>query len=362
MIAFVPIALLFATCLVVVVLELRSRRPVAAAARRERVGHAFMLGLISLVVLSPALALIFDRPLPVEPPVDPHAGEGCGDSSSAGDELVVLAIVIYLGARSGIGIVAAIARAVAGAPKRLVSGHAGLTVAAFALALTHSAAWVRVLMPGPTPDDFATYGALTPDHGAEGWRAELMLRRARRGPLVEIPHGPALASDVEERRSSSHGSWSSGSRLKDGLHAWVGGEPVIFYLTGDGVAGASVEQRSRNDVPPERRPHFQTWPRVAPAAGGGWIFIERRPDGASFALETYASATATGVDQREVWLLVRPSPWPLVIATLLGLLGLWAAVTAHRRGDAAGLGLVASWLWLEAAALDLFAYAPYLGL
>ncbi len=362
MIAVVSVALVVAACLAAVVAELRGRQPVpdAAAKTGKRPGLAFLLGAIALVVLSPQIAFVVERPLSVDMPVDPHAGEGCGGDSDGGAAFLVVALGIYLGGRFILGLLGMLVRAIAGAPTRVVTGTHAQAIAAFAVALTFGVTWLRLFWPGPSENEIHTYGALTSDAGLRGWRIEHTIAALSDGPLLEIPVGPAT-HDIQRSESHSHGSWGR-DRLKDGLHAWVAGKPVLFYWTGEQIVGAPTPDRHPSDVPSARRPHFQIWPRVASHRDGGWLFVERRPGGSIFAVQTFGSGTARGVDTRDLWLVLRPSVIAHAVGLLLVLAGVAAAAAAQRRGDAPGLRLLSAWIWFEAAALELFYYAPFLGL
>lgn len=360
----VAVTLCAVASLAAVIAELHGRRPSATElSRGHRAGLAFVLGVMALVVLSPQLALVFDRPLPVAPPDDPLGGAGCGDDAGDDALLFVVVLVVYVGGRAGLGILACVVRAVAAPPTRVVTGRRALMISACFVAVTFPLATARLLLPGPTPDDFRTYGALTPDAGARGWRAEHTLDARGGGPLVELRRVGRPASDTHVHECHSHACFFSGRRLATGLHAWVGDAPVLIYAQGDTLVGAPVTARDPSEVPSARRPHFQGWPQVATRShGDGWLLVERRRDGSFFAVQTWASGQAESVYHRDVWLLVRPSEIPHGIAFALILLGLAAARASRRRGDSPGLALLAAWLWLEAGALDLFAYAPYLGL
>ena len=364
MIAVVPVIVCAGVCLLAVIAELRGRqaRPTELS-RGHRAGLAFLVGLVGLVALSPQLALVLDRPLPVAPPANPLAGDGCGDSSGDDTLVLVIALAVYLGARTGLGVVAALVRAIARPPARVVTGKPAMTVAAIFLGVIFPIVSARLLLPGPSPADFTTHGALTPDAGARGWRAEHTIDASRAGPLVPLRRLDRPVSDTTARAFRGHGSFAPERSLAPGLHGWVGGAPVLIYSNGAALVGAPVASRAPDEVPPERRPHFQSWPHVAPRSDtDGWLLVEHRRDGARFAVQTDASGKPEGVDHRDVWLLVRPSEIPHGIAFVLFLLGLAAALASQRRGHSPGLALVAAWLWLEAGAVDLFAYAPYLGL
>lgn len=361
MIILAPIVICAAVGVLAWVLELRGRQPRTVEMSRGRLaGLAFLLGLIACVAVSPQIGLVFDRPLPVEPPANPLAGEGCHDDSSDDAVILVIVLAVYFGARMGLGTLGALVRAAASPPPRVVTGKPAMSVAAIFVGVIFPIASVRILLPGPTPDDFATYGALTPDAGARGWRADVVIDGTRAGPFVELPR---LSGSVSDITSSSRSHGSSGPYLKSGVHGWVADQPVLIFKDGERLVGAVVGDRDPSRVPPERRPHFETWPQVAPRGGAdGWILVERRADGARFAMQTYEGGTADGVDLRDVWILVRPSEIPHGIAFMLILLGLACARASLRRGNSPGFALCAAWLWLEAGALDLYAYAPVLGL
>lgn len=359
----VPITICAAVGTVACGLELHGRQPrTVELSRRQLAGLAFLLGLLALVVISPQIALVFDRPLPVEPPADPLAGQGCSSDNSDHTILLVIVLVMYFGARAGLGILGAVVRALAPPPSRVVTGKPSMTVAAFFLAAIFPIVTARLLLPGPSPDDFATYGALTPDAGARGWRADLVIDGMCAGPLADLPRFDTAVSDIK-LASGGHGTFSTGPYLAPGVHAWVADEPALIFKEGERLVGAPVYDRNPERVPLERRPRFQSWPQVAPRADGeGWILVERRPDGRRFAMKVASYGDAEDAEFRDVWALVRPSEIPHGIAFALVLLGIACARASQRRGNTPGFALCAAWLWLEAGALDLYAYAPVLGL
>jgi hypothetical protein len=269
---------------------------------------------------------------------------------------------MYFGARAGLGALGAIVRAVAAPPSHVVTGQHAMKVGGLFLGVLFPIATVRVLLPGPTVDDFTTYGAITPDAGARGFRADLVIDGARAGELHDIPVLSDAMSDVK-RGGGGHGTFSTGPYLASGIHAWVGGVPVLIFKLEHELVGATVSDRTSANVPPERRPHFRSWPKVAPRADGeGWILVEHRPDGSRFAMNVTSYGEADSADLRDVWALVRPSEIPHGIAFALALLGLAFARASLRRGNSPGFALCAAWVWLEAGALELYAYAPVLGL
>jgi hypothetical protein len=336
--------------------------------RGYHAGLVFMIGAMTVVALSPQLILLFDRPLPVAAPANPRAGAGCSDDG-AGDALaVVIALAVYLGGRLGPAMMAAFVRAVRGPPGFVYTGKHAQTVAAIFLGIVFPFVTARLFVPGPVAADFTTYGALTPDGGLRGWRIEHTIDALRTGPLEPLPLLDAPVSDLSEG-SHGHGTFSSGPHLKSGVHGWVAGAPVLIFFDRGHLSGAFVASRDATDVPPERRPRFESWPLVAPRSAGfadsggdGWILVDRRRDGSTFALKVSSFGDATEVDSRDVWLLVRPSQLVHGITFALFLLGLSLAHAAHRRGNSPGLALLSAWIWLEAGALDLYYYAPYLGL
>jgi hypothetical protein len=361
MIVLIPITLCFAVGVLAVVLELRGRVPrTGETSRRYHAGLAFLLGALALFALSPQIALVFERPLPVDPPANPLAGEGCHDDSGNDAALIAFALALYFGARFGLGIIAAIARAIAQPPARVVTGKPAMTVAAIFLGVLFPIVSARILLPGPSADDFTTYGALTPDSGLRGWRIEHTIDALRAGPVVELPIMRGATSDITDG-GGSHGY--GGPYLKAGVHGWVGEQPVLIYESGGELVGAFVAERTVDRVPPDRRPRFTKWPLFAPLPGAdGWLLVEHRPNRTIFAMKTYTDGSAENVDARDIWLILRPSEIPHGIAFALFLVGLACARTSLRRGNTPGYALLAAWLWLEAGAVDLFYYAPFLGL
>jgi hypothetical protein len=365
----VPIVACLAAGVIAAFWEARGRHAYTPVrGRAYHAGLAFMIGAMAVVVLSPQLILLFDRPLPVAAPANPRAGEGCSDDGSGNALAVVVALAVYLGGRLGPAMIAAFVRAVRGPPGVIYTGKHAQAVAAIFLGVVFPFVSARLLVPGPMPADFTTYGALTPDGGLRGWRIEHTVDALRGGPLRELPILRGSVSDLSAG-SHGHGSFSSGPYLKSGVHGWVAGEPVLIFVDENRLVGAHVDTRDAADVPPERRPRFESWPLVAPrpagfsdGGGDGWILVDRRRDGAIFALKVSSFGDATHVDTRDVWLLVRPTEVAHGVVFALFLVGLALALAAHRRGNSPGLALLSAWIWLEAGALDLYYYAPYLGL
>ncbi|HUQ03028.1 MAG TPA: hypothetical protein VM261_11055 [Kofleriaceae bacterium] len=364
----VPIVACLAAGVVAAFWELRGAHAYTPVrGRGYHAGLVFVIGAMTVVALSPQLLLLFDRPLPVAAPANPHAGEGCSDDGSGNALAVVIALGVYLGGRLGPAMMAAFVRAVRGPPGFIYTGKHAQTVAAVFLGVVFPIVSLRIFVPGPTVDDFTTYGALTPDGGLRGWRAEHMIAALRTGPLEPLPILDAPTEDLSEG-SHGHGSFSSGPHLKSGIHGWVAGDPVLIQVHETRLVGARVLTRDASDVPSERRPRFETWPLVAPRAAGfsdadgGWILVERRRDGSIFAMKVSSYGDADQVDIRDVWPLVRPTEIPHGITFALFLLGIALARAAHRRTSSPGLALLSAWIWLEAGALDLYYYAPYLGL
>ena len=302
--------------------------------------YAFVAAL-PLVPFSPGWLVLFEGAvgLPVEPPESPVRAEPWSFDFDLGAGFlatVVLMLLLVYVAPPLVGFLVGRRRDLAARP--LPSGRRLFLVAGMVAAAVAVVATARFAIGGAAPTDFGTYGALTPDAGAAGWRADAVLSRAMAGgaTLRPLAEGDPLESDVEWHPGNDCcGALASmpGWRELPGLKAWVAGRPVLIQRAEDGsLVAHAVRGRSPSDVPPERRPHFVSMPKWATGAGrpyATYVLVEDRPDGSRFAVRmTDTDAVETSV--ADVGLLLKPPFVPLL--ALLGILGLaaWLHVRVLR--------------------------------
>jgi hypothetical protein len=303
-------------------------------------------GLLLLVVISPSALWLADVSLPVERPPEPwrEHGMGCGDGGPDWTLIVALYLVVRLGPAALGAIIGAVRRSttVPDATRAMKVMRVAF-IAALAIALA------RCAVGGVPRSSFTTYGATTPP-GASGWRLDLQL--ARLGERKPIPERGVIEGELEYH-GGSHGGFSTGpyTSARDGLQAWVGGEPALFYVDHDELVGAYVAHRDPQQIPHARRPHFAAWPEVAdaddrdlaiigPADGGGTLVV-RVSDTTG---DVYAAT------EHDAWPFIAPRMVPVLLGMLLG-----AIAFALQRWT-----LLATWIYLEATAALLYGVARYL--
>jgi hypothetical protein len=301
--------------------------------------------MLLLVVISPSVLWLADVSLPVERPAEPwrDSGMGCGDSGPEWPVLLAIYLLIRLGPGALLAIIGALRRRTslpdAARPMRFVR-------VAFVVALAITLA--RCAVGGASRDAFTTYGATTPA-GASGWRLDLQL--ARLGDRRPIPEGAVIEQELE-RHGGSHMGLSTGpyTSAREGMQAWVAGDPVLFHVEQGELVGSRVAHRDPQMIPHERRPHFAAWPEVARAdeddlavigraEGGGWLVVRMSEYGYVYA-----------ANEHDAWPFVAP-PWlPVLVGMMLG-----AVAFALQRWT-----LLATWIYLEATAVLLYGVARYL--
>ncbi len=357
-------ALLFVLGLVIFVIELRRAPAVSGDVPRSRHG-AVSGALVSLllVAISPSCLLLDDRDLPVERPAEPWRDDGGGCNSEHDDSSFALIVVVglYLAVRGGLPIVVALGAVSQRRPPPTVpDGRFALRVVMVATSAVGVLATARMAACGARPDEFTTYGGLTPAK-AEGWRVDRVLawKLEERGP---IPEGAVLLSELEDHEGShmppAHGPYTT---ALPGLQAWVDGAPVLFHRDAQRVVGSWVRHRDAR-ISPERRPHFAAWPEVARLDADHLVIIGRGVDGGTLAVKvSERDLAAVAVTYVDVGLLVSPAIWPWMIGLILTAIG--AALAWQRRGaGTAATRMLAAWLMLEATAVWLYGYASAFGL
>jgi len=343
-----------------VVLEARRAPPTPGATRRHRVAVYGLLGALMMVALSPSvLLLVEEHRLPVEPPAEPWHDPTTGCSGGGpGTGLVIAALILYVVVRASPA-VAAMTVGARRSTRRVPTGRLALRVTTVGFALIAGLASARMAACGAPPSRFTPYGALTPA-GADGWRVRAALFYALDGELQPIATAPMIEDEHRYVMSSHLGPPPPSAR--PGLHAWVGTEPVLFFVDEhQQVVGASVRERAATFIPPEGRPHFRDWPQVGRLDRAHYVIAGRGLDGGVLAIKvsTY-DLSAESVSYGEVGLLVRPRPWRWLAGLLLGVAGLALGWHARRRDDAVWR-LLAAWMLLEATAIALYSLLPYLG-
>lgn len=351
----------------VLVIELRRAPTSTTATAGARVAVMGALGALVLVALSPSLALVDLRDLPVERPAEPwrDATGGCGRDDGLGAGVMAIALAIYVAVRGGpavIAMVAAAARRRPGAPRRLPDGRAALRVATIAFAVTGGLATARLAAGGAAPEAFTTYGALTPA-GARGWRVDAALALTL-GASAPIATGAPIADELAHH-PGSHMPPASGpfTLARAGLQAWVGAQAVLFHVGDAGrVVGAPVSHRDPAMIPPARRPHFGTWPRVARLDDRHLAIVGTGADGGVLAVKVSDyDLGAVAATYADAGLLVRPRWWPWLLGAIVGAAGVALGRRAQRR-DHPAHRLIAAWLLLEATAVMTYGHLAALGL
>jgi len=356
-----------------VALELRRASVLPALAppdRRRARGAVLAFALAACgAPLAPAWVVPFTDfggPLPVAEPENPHAGEPWTFDFGFTWELLLAAALLVVLVRVVPVVVAWFVghrRRAAELPlpagrtfSQLAGGLAG-AVAVLAVA--------RVAFGGVAPGDFTTHGALTPDAGAAGWRLDLVLVDviADAAALRPLAAGPPLASELEwDEGNDCCGALAMmpGWHEVSGLKAWVGGRPVLIETTAERtLRWRPVAERDERDFPGARRPRFESLPWWAPAADGGYVLLETRPDGSTFAMRSDGTGSRTVTSWEVSWLLAAPAG-PLLVL----LLAMLAAFLLARRAAAGSihgpvLRFAAAWILLEASAGTVVLYLPY---
>ncbi len=359
-------AVLFCGTVILVALESR-RRTVSPRMTGPR--GTLLVAFVMLVIapISPAWLFAFlDPTLPVAAPGGPG---GCGDDGHTLGQLANVVVIVGVPLLRGVPLlIAAVAARLLRRPKRLPSGRLVCTGTSVALGVTLFVVGGRLVLGGAPPEQFSTYGAVTPP-GARGWRARLVIDRLRTSELRALRNaGPATLSEYvsSSRASTNHMAPQLGGRTlaHDGLKIYVRdvayfvktrtrGDPQLFSL-------ADPDEKT---FPPERRPHFETIPEVA-STMDGWLLREQRSDGTVFAVVFQANGNARPASIHEVSWLVRPS-WLPFLACLLACILLLYWIRGRERASLpaeqlARLRVYAAWAQLELATLLCALYLPYL--
>lgn len=318
----------------------RSRAPGGPTDRRAR-GWAFAW-LAALVVVVPFVAwLLFEitaglEPGPARPP-DPFRHDTGFDL-----DLDLFPVVVAAGAAllAGLASVVALVYGI-GARRGAAQRQLGVPTGTTTLKVMRWLAIVTTLLAlgrapfGAVADELGWYGSVTVP-GDDGVRAHATVRNISAGPRRDVIVG-APVEDDRTRWSGSDccGGFASpgGSRTADGLHAWVGGEPVLFVRDDHGVTMHRVGEREPGTF--EDRARFVAIPQcveVKPpphGTGSGRVLLVDETDGLRTAmLDPYGP---TAPSRAELGLVARPplGPWTV-------LAGLWLlAVALGRKAEAA---------------------------
>jgi hypothetical protein len=328
--------------------------------------YAFAAGMV-LAPVSPAwLLAVRAIPLPVARPATPSLEGGWRMDFDLGTSFLLFALAGYALVRLGPVLVAwRVARRSKRTDLPVPSGRRLVLFAGFFAAAVAVLATGRVALSGAWPEEFGTYGALTPDEGAAGWRADAVIgRRIASGARMRaLAQGEELVREIDffADDALTSAALATGPTEAPGLKAWVAGRPVLIERQKDGMLAARpVAERLSDDFPQERRPHFRTMPKWATGAESGtYVLVEERGGGARFAVVVDESG-ARQVQVRQVGLLLAAPPLPV-----FGLLGvLLVAIFLSRRAAAGSpwggpLRFGAAWLLLEASIATALSYWPY---
>jgi hypothetical protein len=329
--------------------------------------YAFAAGLV-LAPVSPAwLLAVRTVPLPVARPDTPALAGAWRMDFDLGTGFFLFVAVGYALVRLGPVLVAwLIVRRSKRSGLPVPSGRRLVLFAGFFAAAVAAFAAGRVALSGAWPEEFRTYGALTPDEGAAGWRADAVLGRriaggARLRPLAQ---GEELEREVDffAGDATSAAALSAGPTEAPGTKVWVAGRPVLIERQADGtLAARPVRERPPEDFPPERRPHFRTMPQWATGSEPGtYVLVEERAGGMRFAVIVDESGVRPA-EVRQVGLLLAAPSLPV-----FGLLGvLLVAIFLSRRAAAGSpwggpLRFGVAWLLLETSIAVALIYWPYI--
>jgi hypothetical protein len=339
----------------------------------HRTARGAALGLLAGLCLAPLGLVWAVAPVggvPVAPPARPWAGPTgelleIGAATLFGIALFLIALRLL---PSAIGFLAG--RRASADRLGIPSGRRTLRAALAFGTIVALAAVVRFAVGGYDPTTLRTYGALTPDGGAEGWQVERVLRRVLpdRSALQPLAEGPPLESELSYHEcgdSCAMLGGSSGYVSESGLKAWVAGSPALIQLQGGIPVLRPVARRDPADVPHERRPHFSTMPTWAgmpkdPGELDRYVLVEERPDGRVFAVVMNA-ADADGASLSTLGALLQAPFWPWFVLVVALFAAGWIARRVTQDTPRAGpIRIAAAWVVLETAVLALALYSRYL--
>lgn len=318
--------------IVVVALWQAPRGPDDPRAREAR--WAFVAAALTLP-LGPAILLHANRRLPAEPP--DHWQESIWSvwTGTAGDTWYAVAAILLL-LRLTIPALAWYAAArlpmPVYAPRR--RERAPLLVALAMVVLSIGVATARVRDGGVSAETFTELGHLTPGPATGPAVGATIEQHAVAGslarPAIEVL--PAYAAPPPEPPPRSP--------LERNRFDWSFGFTFCFYACD----------------PPEAPPSYLAgWQSWRPARDGQVVLLRSEGDRVAAMLVEDVSLEPIALDVRDVWRLVRPPMWPLALALAIAGAGVWLGVRTRRR-------LTATWLFLEATTLVVFAFATYAGM
>jgi hypothetical protein len=303
----------------------------------------WIVGMMFLVALSPwILWFLPDHDLPVKAPAEPwHGDSGCHDNSKP-PWLIIGAI--YLAVRAGP------APWMALLARRTIDATRVFRFAAWTLGIVGAIATVRLVIGGADGRDFTTYGALTPAH-AEGWRADLLLDTL--GQRHEIREADPIDDELTYTKGSGEPFATPGYTVAHpGAQVWIAGRPALFYDDDGALVGSYVGARDPSLIPPERRPHFAAWPRVASLDAQHRVLVGNAEDGSLLVVKIGYDGNVSAATEGDAWVFAAP-PWtPWILAGLFALLGVLAVRYYQAR-------LLASWFFLEGIVALLYAYTRF---
>ena len=286
--------------------------------------YAFVAAL-PLVPFSPGWLVLFEGAvgLPVEPPESPVRAEPWSFDFDLGAGFlatVVLMLLLVYVAPPLVGFLVGRRRDLAARP--LPSGRRLFLVAGMVAAAVAVVATARFAIAVRRRRTFGTYGALTPDAGAAGWRADAVLSRAMAGGATwSLAEGdPLVGRRGGTRATTAAGRWPAcraGASCRGSRRGWrsARADPAGG---GCSLVAHAVRGRSPSDVPPERRTSSRC--EVGDGAGRPYathVLVEDRPDGSRFAVRMTDTDAETSV--ADVGLLLKPPFVPLRAAGILGL-------------------------------------------
>lgn len=345
-----------------VVLFVEFRQAASRDERPERYALSWAAVLaFAFVPISLTWGFALDDPyLPTARPVSPTSSSGCsGDhDNEAGILLTVLAVYLLL--RLGPAVAAYLQSRRRRSSFTVLSGRVSLLVMGVILSGVVLVAVVRTFMGGSAAGAIDTYGSVTPP-GARGWRARLVIRRLHTGSLQPI----ATGDQPEKFARHKPGSHMLGSgpywARPNGAKIYVAGVPHVLVRHDQTLRLHPITDSLEAVFPPQRRPHFEKPPLIAPRSDG-WLLAESRADGTWYAVLVDERGRQMAAKRSQAGPLLAPPLWVLLIALLLAAgAGAWLWHERKRsEGRAALARWITSWLCAELAILLYVVYWPYL--
>jgi hypothetical protein len=351
----------------------RAPGPATLQGRRARGWTVLLAG--ALVVLPSLVALVtytitstadFGPPRPE----DPFRGASEFDFDLDFTDVVYAGLGAVALALAGLGVIlfhigarrSAVTRGL-GVP----TGHTSLRVLGGVAVAMSLAAAARTLAGGSTEADLRWHGSLVAP-GDDGWRAESVVNAVADGPAHEVTLGGAMDDDlVRWSGSDCCGGFAhpSGRRSADGLHGWIGAQPVVFVRTEVGVTMHPVRTRDAGVF--EDRPRFAAapqWVEMRPrwdrseASDDRVVLLDRSDGVRAVVLDQFGSSAPS---RGEVGLVARAPLWAWWLAAPLWLLALASGRGAARHPFPGPRRLFAALCLAIVVAVLFGAFAPALG-